>query len=103
MKGWDYLKSRTTIQVRNGMNTKFWWDRWVGESSLKVAFPLLFNLASDKNATIAEVWDGGRNGGHWSLSSVQKAFSGLGNDAVIQFLKLIYPVGVQGVGLSSLQ
>lgn len=75
----------------------------MGESSLKVAFPLLFNLASDKNATIAEVWDGGRNGGHWPLSLVQKAFSGLGNDAMIQFLKLIYSVGVQGVGLSSLQ
>ena len=73
----------------------------MGVNSLTAAFPSLFNLASDKDATIAEIRkEEGMEAIGFSL--VQKTFSGLENDAVIQSLKLIYSVAVQ-VGVNSLQ
>lgn len=33
----------------------------VGESPLKVVFSYLLNLAFDKGATVADLWEGGRN------------------------------------------
>lgn len=39
------------MKVRAGVQTRFWHDCWVGECSLKVAFPYLFQLASSPDIT----------------------------------------------------
>ena len=37
----------------------------MGGNCLKEAFPLLFSLASQKNAIVANMWDGRGSGGQW--------------------------------------
>jgi len=41
--------------VRNGVNTLFWSDVWVGEVSLRVRFPRLFDLSGYKELIVAEM------------------------------------------------
>ncbi|RVW34980.1 hypothetical protein CK203_092530 [Vitis vinifera] len=56
------LESGNLFMLENGMRTKSCWDRWVGEGPLKVPFLLPFSLASAKDAIVADLWAGGRNG-----------------------------------------
>lgn len=39
---------------------------------------MLFSLASDKDAAVADLREGGRNGDHWSIQ-IRRHFQGLGN------------------------
>ncbi|KAJ9555174.1 hypothetical protein OSB04_009788 [Centaurea solstitialis] len=45
----DFLSRK----IRNGIETKFWSDRWIGNSPLKFLFPELFDLERDKSCSIA--------------------------------------------------
>ncbi|RVW53791.1 hypothetical protein CK203_101404 [Vitis vinifera] len=42
--------------------TRFWWDMWVGDSKLKDLFPLLFRIAANNSAIVADLW-GRQEGG----------------------------------------
>jgi len=42
--------------VGNGRNTLFWFDCWVGEMSLKLKYPRLFDLAVSKECSVEEMW-----------------------------------------------
>ncbi|GJV47498.1 RNA-directed DNA polymerase, eukaryota, reverse transcriptase zinc-binding domain protein [Tanacetum coccineum] len=46
-------------RVNNGISTKFWYDTWVGSSSLKQQFPRLFRLALNKDASVRDCWNNG--------------------------------------------
>ena len=41
--------------VRNGKSTRFWLDWWVGDSTLAVAFPVLFSYCDDTEVSISEL------------------------------------------------
>jgi hypothetical protein len=45
-------------KLGNGMNSSFWVDVWVGSSSLKDRFPRLFSISNQKEAMVAELWNG---------------------------------------------
>ncbi|GLT59681.1 hypothetical protein SLA2020_324880 [Shorea laevis] len=51
--GW--LKDGCVRTVRDGKETMFWEDVWIGGESLKEKYPRLFSLATNKRDTIAEV------------------------------------------------
>jgi hypothetical protein len=58
-KGWDKLSSFTSFEVGDGSKINLWHDQWCGETTLKVAFPVLYVLACEKDASIAanlEFW-----------------------------------------------
>jgi hypothetical protein len=40
-------------QVGDGVNTFFWYDRWLGETPLCVRFSRLFELSLNKSCTVA--------------------------------------------------
>ena len=63
------------FKVGDGRRVRFWKDRWCREDSLDVAFPRLYNLASSKDAWVAQLWDQSRNLGCWNL-----VFTRLNND-----------------------
>ena len=48
-----------TFKVQNGKQTRFWKDKWLGNSALKDQYPNLFNLVHRKQATIHTVLNGG--------------------------------------------
>lgn len=46
--------------VKNGHDSLFWHDVWIGEEALKRVFPRLFSIAITPNGTVASygIWDG---------------------------------------------
>lgn len=49
--------------VHNGKDTNFWEDIWVGEISLKLAFPRLYHYRRNKSCTVGECW----KDGEWTM------------------------------------
>ena len=49
------FRSLVKFVVRNGKSTRFWLDWWVGDSTLAVAFPVLFSYCDDTEVSIFEL------------------------------------------------
>jgi hypothetical protein len=52
-------------RIEDGVNTFFWFDRWVGDVPLRMRFPRLFNLSTNKLSMVEEIYalgweDGGQ-------------------------------------------
>ena len=47
-----------TFKVQNGKQTRFWEDKWLGNSALKDHYPNLFNLVHRKHVTVHTVLNG---------------------------------------------
>lgn len=52
---WPHFNN-ITINIGNGLRTDFWNEVWVGEDSLRNAFPQLYILSSQRNANISQLW-----------------------------------------------
>ncbi|KAL6339823.1 hypothetical protein AAG906_034911 [Vitis piasezkii] len=61
---WDNIE----FKVGKGTKVRFWTDHWCGNAALSQTFPLLFELAAHKNATVHEVWDPSFGQGSWNVS-----------------------------------
>ena len=46
------------FKVQNGKQTRFWEDKWLGNSALKDQYPNLFNLVHCKHVTVHTVLNG---------------------------------------------
>jgi hypothetical protein len=51
--GWQIFKSHIRFDPGESFKIRFWDDVWCGDRPLKVVFPGLFNIASFKEASIA--------------------------------------------------
>ena len=59
----------TPADSRGGGVTRrinFWKDVWRGEEALCSIHPSLFNLASNKEATVVDMWESDKGEGCWS-------------------------------------
>ena len=57
MKTKNTFLSLGTFQLNCGTQIRFWEDIWVGNSTLKVQYPSLYNIARKKHATVSSVFD----------------------------------------------
>lgn len=55
-------------KIREGCFTLFWHDNWVDEECLKIKFPRLFSLSSQKNAKICEMGSQINDSQVWELN-----------------------------------
>ena len=55
MKVKDQFIDLSTFQVHNGLQTRFWEDKWLGNFTLKEQYPSLFNIARKKLSSVAHV------------------------------------------------
>ena len=48
--------------ARNGSNTSFWEDTWLGDEKLMEHFPRLYSISQQHNTIVANcrVWDGSK-------------------------------------------
>lgn len=58
------INSKASSEVGNGRRVKFWVDRWHRKEPLHVSSPILFALAMNKEAWVANVWEEHGEGGH---------------------------------------
>jgi len=55
--GW--FAERVSRKVGDGLHTFFWFDRWVGDVSLRKCYPRLCDLSSNKLSTVEEMFTHG--------------------------------------------
>ena len=70
-KEWPSFSQNAVFSLGNGRRINFWKDIWCGEEALCSRFPSLFNLAPNKEAKIADIWDRDRGAGSWSPNFIR--------------------------------
>ena len=50
--GWEVFHKYAQFKIGVGDRVKFWTDRWCGDLRLHLAFPILYNFAANKEASI---------------------------------------------------
>ena len=50
--GWEVFSKNVQFEVGVGEKVKFWTDRWCGDSPLQLTFPIVFGIASNKEASV---------------------------------------------------
>ena len=56
----------SAFALRDGRRINFWKDVWCGGEALCAMFPSLYNLALNKEARVADIWESGNGAGCWS-------------------------------------
>ena len=65
-KEWSSFFQNEVFSLGDGKRINFWKDVWCGEEAMCSRYPSLFNLASNKEAKIADIWDRDRGVRSWS-------------------------------------
>ena len=65
-KEWPSFFQNSVFVLGDGSRINFWKDVWCGEEALCARFPALSNLALNKEARVADIWDSGNGAGGWS-------------------------------------
>jgi hypothetical protein len=51
----EEVLAKGSFNIRDGTNTRFWDDIWVGDKPLKDKYPTLYNIVRDPHASVAKV------------------------------------------------
>lgn len=51
----EEVLSNGSFIIKDGTDTRFWEDTWVGDKPLKVRYPNLYNIVRDPHATVSKV------------------------------------------------
>ena len=70
-KEWPSFFQNAVFALGDGRRINFWKDVWCGEEALSARYPVLFNLALNKEAKVADLWDSGGGGGSWSPTFIR--------------------------------
>ena len=77
-----WVKENWKLNVRNGTRIRFWTG---GSSTLSLSFPSLFDIAANKLAIVANVWDHSVGDGSWN-PVFERAFNDWEIDLVANLL-----------------
>ena len=68
-KGWGVFNTNVQYKVGVGDRVKFWIDRWYGDLSLQLAFPVLYNFTSNREASVESslICQGAGGGRTWDV------------------------------------
>jgi len=93
IKGGEDFFDHFSFQVGDGSSIYFWHDRWYQEGSMRDLFPLLFVLAEDKDATIADYCHRGSSAVVWTPIFIRDAFvSDISLAAFLNLLNGFFPL-----------
>ena len=65
-KEWLFFSQNAVFVLGDGRRINFWRDVWCGTEALCNRFPNLFNLATNKEAKVADIWDSREGDGCWT-------------------------------------
>ena len=101
-EGWERFSKHLALVVGDGSCILFWYDRWVGDISLKMLYPQLYACSNDKEACISDVLchrEGG-NDRFWNLRFYRDSHE-RELEAAFSFLDFIQAQIPRGVGCDS--
>ena len=72
--GWEVFNKNVQFEVGVGDRVKFWTNRWCGDSPLHSTFPVVFGIASNKEATVASSHErlGIEERGNWDVHFIRR-------------------------------
>ncbi len=96
-RGWDNFFQHCAFVVGDGKRVKFWHDRWCGDMSLKGAFPELFAISRDKEASVDDIMSFLNGIFHWDLRFSRNVYD-WELESLSNFMELIYSIPLKGEG-----
>jgi hypothetical protein len=72
-RGWSFFPSHTRFDPGDGSRIRFWNDAWCREVCLKTIFPVLYNVALVKEASVATNMDLSSGTIHWNIIFIRLA------------------------------
>jgi hypothetical protein len=91
-RNWHHFSSHTKLIPGDGSRISFWEELWCGNSTLKEAFPGLYNIASNKEASIADNIDLSSGSHQWNVSFLPSLNDWEVDDLIISFMLIIWMV-----------
>jgi len=73
-KRWETFSGYTRFEVGDGTRISFWHDLWVGNMTLKAAFPALFGIAAVKDASVVNNLELLSGSNQWNVSFAREAY-----------------------------
>ena len=106
-KDWFAFSQNAVFVLGDGRRINFWSDVWCGREALSVRFPTLFNLATNKEAKVADIWDIREGVGCWSPTFL-RALNDWEIEEMTRFLHTLHdqklrPTGVDKISLENVK
>ncbi|XP_040992740.1 uncharacterized protein LOC121239540 [Juglans microcarpa x Juglans regia] len=95
-RGWGVFSRHTKFLVGEGTRIKFWRDIWCGEEALAVAFPSVFHVACDQEASVADLMIRSGDQLHWNVI-FSKAIHDWELNSVEAFFSRVYSTRMSGL------
>ena len=96
-RGWDNFFKYCAFVVGDGKRVKFWHDCWCGDMSLKGAFPELFAISRDREASVDDIRSFPKGILHWDLRFSRNVHD-WELESLSNFMELIYSIPLKGEG-----
>ena len=106
-KEWFLFFQNAAFVIGDGRRINFWSDVWCGGEALSDRFPTLFNLATNKEAKVAYIWDIREGDGCWSPTFLRALNDGEFEE-MTRFLHTLHdqklrPTGVDKISLQNVK
>ncbi len=89
MMGWDSFAKHVSFKVGIGSQIRLWHDRWCEDCPLKEVYPFLFDVASNREAIVADVLTRQDGGGEWNVTFIRN-FNDWEMDGMLSLFNLLY-------------
>ena len=72
--GWEVFSKNIGFEVGVGDRVKLWIDQWCGDSPLHLSFPVVYRIASNKEASVASSleWLGIEERRSWDVRFIRR-------------------------------
>ena len=96
-KEWPSFLQNSVFALGDGRRINFWKDAWCGGEALCARFPCLFNLALNKDARVADIWESGDGVGGWSPTFL-RSLNDWEIEEMVRFLQTLHEQNFRPTG-----
>ena len=100
-KNGSFFFQNAAFVIGDGRRINLWSDVWCGGEALGDRFPTLFNLATNKEAKVADIWDIREGDGCWSPTFL-RALNDWEIEEMTRFLHILHDQMLRSTGVDKI-